>query len=110
MSQQSVEYEYGTRTLPDYLKLSAIGIYVFAGIAFIIGLYLDWRFGAPVWIPSFKIAQEPQPNSGMFILSFLLLFVGYVVSRAGGLIESRRTEEVDQTQEWTVEVGDTKSE
>lgn len=106
MSAQSEQY--GERTLPDYLTLAANTLYGLFGIAFVVGLYFDWKLGGVVVVPQFVIANEPQANSGLFILSFLLLALGYVISRGARYIKEYRTERVDQTQEWTVDVGSNK--
>lgn len=97
--------EYGTRQLPDYFNLVANALYAAFGLIFVAGLYVDWRMGGTTFIDPLVIAQEPQPNSGLFILSIIVLVAGYILSRVGDLIESYRTEKVDQTQEWTVDVG-----
>jgi hypothetical protein len=104
MASQSMQYEYGQRTLPDYLQLASNVTYLIAGISFLVGLYFDWRIDVNVIIPQFVVAHDPRPNSGLFILSFLLLTVGYVISRIGVFIRKRRAETVDQTQEWTVDI------
>lgn len=100
--------QYGGRTLPDYLTLVANVLYGLFGVAFVAGLYFDWRLTGQVVVPQFVIAHEPQPNSGLFILSFVLLAIGYVVSRGAAFVEEYRTEKVDQTQEWKVDVGTNK--
>lgn len=104
MADQNVRSSVGERTLPDTLKLASNLIYLAAGGAFLVGLYVDWKLPGVAIIPWFALANEPV-NSGLFILSVLLLVVGYVVSTAADWERERRTEEVDQTQEWTVDVG-----
>lgn len=94
------------KELPDYLLQAANLAYLFAGVLFIGGLYFDWKHTGEMIIPMFAIADEPTANSGLFIAAMLVLVLGYVISRTGLYIESRRVEEVDQTQEWTVDIGD----
>lgn len=104
MATQGMQYDYGKRTLPDYLRIAAYVAYILAGVAFLVGLYLDWRLDVIFTIRQFVVAHDPRPNSGLFILSFLLLLVGYVISRIADFVRERRTETVDQTQEWTVDI------
>lgn len=103
MAQQNVGIDRG-RTLPDYLSLAANGLYALAGLSFLGGLLIDWLVPGRLYITPLVITTE-TPNSGLFILSIALLLVGYLLSTLGSRIEERRREPVDQTQEWTVDVG-----
>ena len=109
-----MQSDFGRKTLPDYMSLAANLLYAVAGLLFIGGLYYDWQrpgvnFFAEVFgTPFLAIADEPHANSGLFILAILLLVFGYLVSIAGETIVNWQTEKVDQTQEWTVSVGDDK--
>ena len=106
--------DIGRKTLPDYLTQAANLVYAAAGLLFLVGLYYDWKrpgvnFFSEVFGTAFlAIADEPHANSGLFILAILLLVVGYAISRSADAIVSWQTEKVDQTQEWTVSVGDDK--
>ena len=114
MSGQTMQADFGRKTLPDYLSLAANIIYAIAGLLFVVGLYYDWQrpgvnFFAETFGTSFlAIADEPHANSGLFILAILLLVGGYLISITSEAIVSWQTEKVDQTQEWTVSVGDDK--
>lgn len=105
MGSNEVKSSVGERTLPDTLQLAASVLYVAAGLSFIAGLYADWQMTGQVIIPWFAIADEPAANSGLFILSMVILILGYLISKAADWERARRTEEVDETQEWTVDVG-----
>ena len=105
MGSNEVKSSVGERTLPDQLKLASTLIYAGAGLSFLAGLYADWKLPGQVIIPMFRIANEPEANSGLFIFAVVLLILGYLVSTAAEWERERRTEEVDQTQEWTVDVG-----
>lgn len=105
MSQQTVRSGVGERTTADYLKLIGLVLYGLAGLAFLLGLWFDWQAPGQIIIPPFALADEPNANSGLFILSVLLLAAGYVVSKVGYYLVERSIEETDQTQEWTVDVG-----
>lgn len=105
MGSNQVESGVGERTVPDTLQRAASLIYASAGLAFLGGLYADWQMSGQVIIPWFAIADEPAANSGLFILAVLLLIVGFLVSKVADFERERRTEEVDETQEWTVDVG-----
>lgn len=106
MSKQTVRSGVGRTGVSDYLGLAANVLYGVAGILFLVGLYFDWQYTGQIIIPQFALANEPNANSGLFILSIIVLGLGYVVSVTGGKIEEWQTEKVDQTQEWTVDVGD----
>ena len=105
MASNEVRSGVGERTLPDTLQIVASALYAVAGLSFLGGLYADWQMTGQVIIPWFAIADEPAANSGLFILSVVILIVGYLVSKAADWERARRTEEVDETQEWTVDVG-----
>lgn len=94
------------KELPDYLQQVSNLFYLLSGVLFIGGLYMDWQRPGEAIIPMFAYADEPTANSGLFILAIIILAVGYLVSRTGLYIEELRTEKIDQTQEWTVEVGE----
>lgn len=112
MSSQTVRSGVGRSTLSDYLTLAANIVYAAAGVLFLLGLYFDWhRPGEAVlenWtgFALFTLADEPHANSGMFILAIIVLVVGYAISRSADIIDEWQTEDVDQTQEWTVDIGD----
>lgn len=105
MSGQTVRSGVGRKDTSDYLDLAARILYGIAGILFLAGLYFDWQHTGEILIPQFALANEPNANSGLFILSIIVLVIGYVTSVAGDKLEEWRTEKVDQTQEWTVDVG-----
>lgn len=104
MSEQTVRSAVGQKTLPDYLQRAAYVLYAIAGVVFLVGLYFDVARPDEVVVSVFVIYQDPA-NSGLFILATLLLVIGYVTSKIGRFIEEHRIEEVDQTQEWTVDIG-----
>ncbi|WP_227378627.1 hypothetical protein [Haladaptatus halobius] len=106
MSGQTVRSDVGRKGVSDYLGLAANILYGVAGILFLVGLYFDWQHTGQIIIPQFALANEPNANSGLFILSIIILGLGYVVSVLGSKVEEWQTEKVDQTQEWTVDVGD----
>jgi hypothetical protein len=106
MSGQTVRSGVGRKGVSDYLGLAANVLYGVAGILFLVGLYFDWQHTGQIIIPQFALANEPNANSGLFILSIIILGLGYVVSVVSGKVEEWQTEKVDQTQEWTVDVGD----
>lgn len=112
MSGETVRSDFGRNTLPDYMTLLANVLYAVAGLLFLGGLYFDWQrpginfFAAYFESPLFMLADEPAANSGLFILSIIVLLVAYIISRLADLIVDWQTETVDQTQEWTVDVGD----
>jgi Na+-transporting methylmalonyl-CoA/oxaloacetate decarboxylase gamma subunit len=104
MSEQTVRSAVGQKTLPDYLQQAAYLLYVAAGVVFVVGLYLDVASPDVVVVSPLVIAQDPT-NSGLFILATVILGIGYVTSKTGHFIQERRIEEIDQTQEWTVDIG-----
>ena len=103
MARQNVGVDRG-RTLSDYLSLAAYVLYVVAAASFLGGLLIDWLVPGRLYITPLVITTE-TPNSGLFILSITLLLVGYLLSTLGNWVEERRREPIDQTQEWTVDVG-----
>jgi hypothetical protein len=104
MSEQTVRSAVGQKTLPDYLQQASYLLYGAAGVVFLAALYLDVTSPDIIVIPALVIAQDPA-NSGLFIFATLVLLIGYVVSKVGRFIQEQRIEEVDQTQEWTVDIG-----
>lgn len=106
MSGQTVRSGVGRTGLSDYLSLVANALYAIAGVLFLVGLYYDWQHTGEVLISQFALADEPNANSGLFILAIIVLTLGYVISMTGDRVEEWQTEEVDQTQEWTVDVGE----
>ena len=106
MSGQTVRSGVGRTSTADYLGLAANIVYAIAGFLFLAGLYFDWRHSGQVLISQFALADEPNANSGLFILSIIILALGYVLSVLAKKIEEWQTEKVDQTQEWTVDVGE----
>lgn len=105
MSQSTARDPTGSE-LPDYLKRGANVVYLFAGILFAGGIWFDWQATGQTVIPMFAIADEPAANSGLFIASMFVLVFGYIMAKSAILIEQRRKVEVDETQEWTVDVGE----
>ena len=106
MSGQNVRSGIGRTTTADYLSLAANVVYALAGILFLLGLYFDWQRQGEILIAQFALADEPNANSGLFILAILVLVVGYLLSILSSKLVEWNTEEVDQTQEWTVDVGE----
>lgn len=106
MSNEELSAGPGERALHEKLRLWALGFYALAGMHLVAGLIADLAMSGATIYPFFAIADEPEANSGLFIAAILILFVGYLVSKVGEFIERRRTEKVDQTQEWTVDVGE----
>ncbi|WP_435181058.1 hypothetical protein [Halorussus sp. AFM4] len=105
MSGQNVRSGVGNRDTADYLELAANVVYASAGVLFLLGLYFDWQRQGEIVISQFALADEPNANSGLFILAILVLIVGYLLSTVADKVVEWQTEEVDQTQEWTVDVG-----
>lgn len=100
---QGPSYATG-RTLPDYLRIAANVIYAVAGLVFLAGLFVDWKFpGVAVFLP-LQIATNPA-NSGLFLLSIVLLAVGFAFGRTALTVEGWQAEAVEQEQEYTVDVG-----
>ena len=108
MSSQAVSHDGSERSATDYMVLAANVIYGIAGLLFLAGLYVDWRQAGSVYVRPLVIATGEAPNSGLFLLAIIVLVVGFVISKAGRLIKARNVEKVDQTQEWTVDVGSNK--
>ncbi|SHG41171.1 hypothetical protein [Halobaculum gomorrense] len=106
MSNQTAVRGVGERELPDYFAQISTGLYALAGLHFLGGLYADWKLSGTAIYPWFAIADEPAANSGLFVAAIVILVLGYLASKVGDKIEAHRTEEVDQTQEWTVDVGE----
>lgn len=104
MTEQTVRSAVRQKTLPDHLQRATYLLYAAAGVIFIVGLYLDVVNPDVVVVPPLVIAQDPA-NSGLFILATLVLGIGYVLGKIGHFIQERRIEDVDQTQEWTVDIG-----
>ncbi|MFB6156441.1 MAG: hypothetical protein ABEJ34_01185 [Haloferacaceae archaeon] len=105
MSQNAVS-DRGDRELPDYLSLIGNVGYALTGALFLGGLWFDWQAPGNAFIPVFALADEPQANSGLFILAVIILAVSYLLSKASQKVVEYRTEDVDETQEWTVDVGE----
>lgn len=106
MSGQTVRSGVGRTGVADYLGLAANVVYAISGLLFLTGLYFDWQHSGQVLISQFALADEPNANSGLFILAIIVLALGYLLSVAGNKLEEWQTEKVDQTQEWTVDVGE----
>ena len=105
MSQKTVS-GYGDRELPDYLELVANIGYALTAALFLGGLWLDWQDPGNAVINAFALADEPQANSGLFILAVIVLVVSYLISKVAQMVVAYRTEDVDETQEWVVDVGE----
>jgi hypothetical protein len=106
MSGQTVRSGVGQTSAADYLSLVANVVYAFSGVFFLAGLYFDWQHTGQIVIQEFALADEPNANSGLFILAIIVLALGYVLSVVGDQLEAWQSEKVDQTQEWTVDVGE----
>lgn len=104
MSQKNVS-GYGDRELPDYLDLVANVGYALTAALFVGGLWLDWQDPGNAVVSVFALADEPQANSGLFILAVIVLAVSYLISKVAQKVVEYRTEDVDETQEWVVDVG-----
>lgn len=104
MSQQSARSAIGESTLADYLMRIAYVTYAVAGIAFLVGLYFDLVNPGTIVIPLLAFSSEPT-NSGVFVLSIIVLIFGLVLAKISQILISYQTVAVDQTQEWTVDVG-----
>ena len=104
MSQETMS-GYGDRELPDYLKLVANVGYVLTAALFLGGLWLDWQSPGMAVIDAFALADEPQANSGLFILAVLVLAVSYLISKAALMVVAYQTEDVDEAQEWVVDTS-----
>jgi formate-dependent nitrite reductase membrane component NrfD len=104
MSQQSVTSRFGELSLPDYLMRAAYIAYAVAGIMFLIGLYFDLVNPGETVIPLLAFSSEPT-NSGVFVLSIIILILGLISGKISQIIKSYQTSNIDQTQEWTVDVG-----
>jgi hypothetical protein len=104
MSNQTATKDVNQRELPDYLMLVSNAMYALAGALFLGGLYFDWQRSGEIIIPIFAIADEPEANSGLFLAAMVVLFVGWVISKVALKVIEMRTEKVDQTQEWEVDV------
>ena len=85
MSQETMS-GYGDRELPDYLTLVANVGYVLTAALFLGGLWLDWQSPGMAVIDAFALADEPQANSGLFILAVLVLVISYLISKAALMI------------------------
>lgn len=107
MPQQTVRSGVG-RTTADYIVWAAYALYTLATLSFLAGLYIDLTRPDAIIIPLFSIANEPS-NSGLFVLAILLLVVGLLVGKLGNAVAERQVENIDQTQEWTVDVGSDRS-
>jgi hypothetical protein len=105
MSQTNVG-AHSERELPDYLDIVANVGYALTAALFLGGLWMDWQAPGDAVIPMFALADEPQANSGLIILAVLILAVSYLVSLAARKIVEYQTEDVDETQEWIVDVGE----
>lgn len=103
MSQQAV-HNHNQRDLPDYLELAGNVLYALTGVLFLGGLWLDWQSPGEVFIPFLAIADEPNANSGLFIAGVAVLALGWLVAKAGQKVNEMRQEQVDETQEWEVDV------
>ncbi|MFB6156797.1 MAG: hypothetical protein ABEJ34_03020 [Haloferacaceae archaeon] len=107
MSDSQVSMQgYGERELPDYLDLVANVLYAVTGLLFVVGLWVDWQNPGQKVIGMFALDAEPNANSGLFIAAVIVLAVAYVISKLADKVVEWRTEEVDETQEWTVDVGE----
>jgi hypothetical protein len=104
MSQGTAAHNPNRRELPDYLGLVGNAMYALTGVLFLGGLWFDWQQPGEIIIPFLAIADEPNANSGLFIAGVVILALGYLISKSGQYVAARRTEEVDQTQEWEVDV------
>jgi hypothetical protein len=105
MSQQNIG-AYSDRGLPDYLDIVANVGYALTAVLFLGGLWLDWQEPGNAIINAFALADEPQANSGLFIAAVIVLTLAYLISLTSRKIVEYQTEEVDETQEWVVDVGE----
>lgn len=108
MSSQTVAQGVDERSAEEYMILGANVLYGIAGLLFLAGLYVDWREPGKVYIQELVITTGSVSNSGLFILAIIFLVVGFAISKVGRFIQARNVEKVDQTQEWTVDVGSNK--
>ena len=108
MSSQTVSQGYDERSTEDYMILGANILYAIAGLLFLFGLYVDWKQPGNVYVQQLVITTGSTPNSGLFLLSIIFLVLGFLLSKLGEIVKARNVEKVDQTQEWTVDVGSNK--
>lgn len=104
MSQGTELSRYQQKHTEDYLHLASQLLYALAALVFIGGLYYDMVHTGQKVIPIFAIADEPQANSGLFILAMLIGLIGFLCSRASAMLDEWRVEEVEDSQEWEVDV------
>ncbi|MFB6070113.1 MAG: hypothetical protein ABEJ76_03745 [Halanaeroarchaeum sp.] len=104
MTEEAELSRHQQKNVEDYLGRASQAMYGIAGIIFIAGLYYDLAHTGEMVIRAFAIADEPNANSGLFILAFIVGIVGFVLSRTEAFISSRRIEEVEKSQEWELDV------
>lgn len=96
--------DFARKTLQDRVERLTFVLYLLAGMIFIVGLYFDLEQPGVIVIEVLSIANDPS-NSGLFILSFILLTGGFILGRIVATYDEWQKEEIDQTQEWEVDVG-----
>lgn len=96
--------DFARKTLQDQIDRLTFVLYLVAGGIFIVGLYFDLEQPNVILIKPLSIASDPS-NSGLFMLSFILLASGFILGRIAATYQEYKKEEVDQTQEWEVDIG-----
>lgn len=87
----------------DYMDKVAAILYAVFAACFAIGVFFDWQSPGTVVVSALTIFENP-PNSGMFLLGLVFLFLGYALSKAADKIEEMNTVQTDETQEWVVNI------
>lgn len=106
MSQETEFQEFHKKSLPDYMDQVAKLLYALGALLFLGGLWIDWKNPGEVLIDALVFTDEPYANSGLFIGAIIVMIIGFMVSRsADTIVEYRKVEVEDQTQEWMVDVG-----
>jgi hypothetical protein len=105
MEQETDLSRYQQKYLEDYLHDASRVLYAIAGLFFIGGVYIDWQHPGMSIIPFLNFVEG---ISDLFIAAFILAFVGYLVSQSSNIVDSWRTEEIEQEQdqEWSLEIGE----
>lgn len=104
MSQEIDYSQFDERTLTDYMKFLAWGLYILAFALFILGYWFDWKSPGTVVIGALVVADDPHANSGLFVGAFVLVILGFLIVKIAGLIEHSQTDEIsEETKAWTLE-------
>lgn len=104
MSQDQELSRHQQKQVEDYLNLTAYLLLGVGGVLYLAGLYFDIAYPGQKVIPMFALADEPTANSGLFVTAILITILGFGLSRVATMVDKRRIDEIDKSQEWELDL------